>query len=168
MSEKERISFFRELYLVFLGGLLALAGTIANSYFIKSYEDRAWEQRTEFQMKQEVLTQRVKLVERTAKILNKVDILELNYLVEDLKTSLAKLGQGKLEDLIDHREVVAELNSEFLTVVSLNSYYFGPAVREAGKNIMDATDDEIRWWQTDEKLRQAYLDALNSEIILGF
>jgi hypothetical protein len=162
-----KIPFRRELTLLLLGAALALVGSYCNALLSNKMEKENWEQRTQFEAEQKILGERIKLVERTAQIMNKIDYLELNYLIESGKTDLAKIGAGKLEDIIDHRKIVAELNSEFLTVVSLNNIYFGPQVREAQKKLFDATNNETPWWRTDENLRDNYANAVFSEISYG-
>lgn len=167
MSGDARVPFFKEVVLLIIGGLLTVGGTLLGVYLNNKNEREEWERRAQFQLDQSILDQRVKLAERTAKILNQVDLLELNYLVEGGKATLAKHGQGELEDIIVYRKAVAELNSEFFAVSSLNNMYFGPEVKEASRNILAATGDEVHWWQVSSDLRQKYLDAISGEMGYG-
>ncbi|MBS3799256.1 hypothetical protein [Pseudoalteromonas sp. BDTF-M6] len=165
-SEKTK-SFLREVLLIVLGGGLAVAGSLISSNLSTKNEKLLWETTTKINLNQKVMDQRVKLIERTALILNKVDYISVNYIAYGIDLSYGEKGVGKSSEWIKTRKIISDLNSEFLAVSTLNSMYFGPKTNAALKNIMDATTEELNWWDVDPKLRQDYLEAIHSEFSYG-
>jgi len=167
LTDQNKVPFFKEILLLMIGALLTISGTLFSTYLVEKNDEKKWERRTQLHLNQNMIEQRVRLVERTMQILNKVDLLELHFILENGKTTLAKIGQGNLDDIVSNRKIIAELNSEFLTVTSLNNLYFGPKVREASQAIINATSNDIHWWQVDNKLTKNYVNALTEEMSYG-
>jgi hypothetical protein len=166
-SSSQNSSFKKEVVFLLIGAALALFSSITTLHLSNKHSSKLWLAKTKFHTSQKIFDERIKLIERTVKILNKVDLLDLNYIIEDGKTELARSGIGNFEEIITNRKVVTELNSEFMTVASLNNIFFGPKTKQSMKNILKTTTDEIHWWEVEQKLIDQYVKALSSELNYG-
>ena len=167
MSEQNRVPFFREIALLIIGGLLTVSGTLLSSYMTNKNEEERWEKRNQLEFNKQVFEQRIKLVERTVKIINKSDLANFHYIAENGKIELGLLGKGEPDSIIENRKVIAELNSEFLAVLSLNNIYFGPKVVEASKELIASTSEGSPWWKAEEETKQKYINAMYEELFSG-
>ena len=125
--QENKIPFYREIILLTIGGLLSLSGSFFVVLLTSKLEGTSWEERRQIQLEQNIIGKKIELIERTIQILNKVDYLKLNYLFEHQKINNKKTKE--LDDILKHRKTISELNSEFITVSSLNNIYFGEKVR---------------------------------------
>jgi hypothetical protein len=154
MSKIRRTSFYRDLILLAAGGLLAIVGALVNTYVTTKNEAKMWERRTQFELKQKLFNQRIKLIERTIKIFNKSALVE--FYNQGAKSTKAKMTLG--DKFID-------LHTEFWAVMSLNCIYFGPEVKKSYKLILNKSG---RWWKLDSNLKDEYLSNMQKELKLDF
>jgi hypothetical protein len=141
---------------IMLGAVLAVIGGIIGQWFNGCNQQAYWEKQFKMQNHKQLFETRQSLIERTAKILNKTDLLKIysTYKGEIKKGNIKEIDPN--QKIVELREKMAELNSEFNTVISLNAYYFGSKSDSLGIQI----SGKDPWWECDQVLSQKYLQYL--------
>ncbi len=155
MTEKNKK---QELTIPIVIAIIGLLSTLAGVYLGASLNLKANKEAAILVYKNELLQQRIKIIDRAAAIYGKApgikDIWEVY-----LKESYGKPGQS-----IKLSKTLADYNAEFNAVINLSSIYFGPKTHEALKAMCKK---DSPWWMKDNELVAKYLGSMESELKHG-
>lgn len=134
---------------------IGLFGGLGGVYVGSSLSTDASQEAVQYSYKNELLQQRIKLINRAALIYGK------SPGVKDVWSSYLKAIEDKLEPSIELSKALAEYNAEFNAVINLSSLYFGPKTHDALEK-MGQIDSP--WWEKDDDLVKNYMAAMVSEL----
>ena len=155
MSNEDPTSKIIMPILVAMIGLLGgLAGVLIGSHL----STEAAKEIAQVEYKNELLQQRVKLLNRATLIYGKAPG------IQDIWRKYLQPENESSEGSVELSKTLAEYNAEFNAVMSLSSVYFGPKTHEALKTMAQKSSP---WWEKDGQLVQDYIGAMASELKYG-
>lgn len=164
--------------------VLAFGGAIGGTLIGDKLRHRAWKREMEYQQKLEILQQRIKLTERAAAVLNKIDRAKTLQSFLDLEIDKSKLEamsalRAKSESRAEQESDVGdqqkadselvlrlskekiELSAELGAVAQLSSIYFGEKTTAAFRQL---TSDNP-WFEADIELVREVLKSMSAELL---
>ncbi|MEZ7275795.1 hypothetical protein [Pseudoalteromonas sp. 68 DY56-GL68] len=156
-----------EIKIVIISSLLAFVGAGAGSFLSFELSENAWERDIEYKEKRLILDQRIKLIERAAKIFALLNEAEKNSALIGLEKQrlLLSIKEGKEipaekadVNKLSNRSI--ELRAEYTAVLSLLNMYFGPETKLALQNISKSE----KWYKPSRGDVQAVMNAVSKEL----
>lgn len=152
MSKENRIlNMITQIAVALIGAFSILAGVYVGS----SLSSNASKEAMQISYKNELLQQRIEIINRAALIYGK------SPGVKDIWTVYLKEFHSKPIVSIELSKTLAEYNSEFNAVITLSGIYFGPKTHEALKAM---GEKKSPWWEKDDELVKNYMAAMASEL----
>jgi len=166
---------FTSLSLALIVAVLSFAGGAGGTLLASRFEANRWQRETAFSVKKEIFAKRMELLERTVKIVNRLQILDIyqssgKYSLvegEDLVRS-GKVAASALATVIDGVVKVKETQAELSAVMTLDVIYFGPKTKRAVDDLQKALGSAEPWWRVNQAKTQAVLEATAEELQFGF
>ena len=138
--------------------LIGLFGCLSGIYLASSLSEDANRQIVQINYQNEILQQRIELLDRAAAIFGKsAGINDIWVLYREAYSELSESTGNLSRDL-------AEYNAEFNSVIHLSNLYFGPKTRDAIKAMGEPASP---WWTKDSDMVADYLAAMASELNHG-
>ncbi|WP_298694156.1 hypothetical protein [uncultured Sulfuricurvum sp.] len=147
----------KELIIPILISVIGLVGGLSGVYLGASLDSNSKKEASQLAYKQEIIQQRIKIIDRTATIYGKAPGI----------SGIWKIYLNQPEssnEQIETSKILAEYNAEFNAVINLSNIYFGPKTRKAIKMM---ADKKSPWWNKDSDLVSKYLGAMASELKYG-
>lgn len=139
--------------------LISLIGGLSGVLIGGHLSTEAENDRLKINYKNEILQQRIRLIDRAASIYGKAPG------IRDVWVEYLKSDNDKPKGNLELSEKLADYNSEFNAVINLSGIYFGPETRKA---LTAMAENSSPWWEKDGKLVNQYLGAMASELKYGF
>lgn len=157
MDKEKNTSLIAETCKIVVAALIAGAVGAATTNHFWNKDFKRWKAEKSLQFDLSMIDTRMKLFERTSKILNKrKQALRLRSQLQAMINN--SKDQEKKQQLLD------ELNVEYSTATNLNYVMFGP---ETQKSINKIIATNVTWLDVDEKLIEDYLRVLTKELYHG-
>ena len=147
-----------ELFALIAIAIIGLFGTIAGVYLGSSLNLKANKEAVSLAYKNELLQQRIKIIDRAAVIYGKAPG------IQDIWGVYLKKLNGKSEQVVEFSKALADYNAEFNAVINLSNVYFGPKTQKALETMCRK---DSPWWMKDKELVTKYLGAMESELKYG-
>lgn len=158
--------------LAFIGALL---GTALSGYF----QEDLWEKQASYEEKRLILGERIELIDRVSKIINKAPIMRSIQSYGELQAEIAQLNldcerafqngtvddpncmpQERLIENVKYMNGRAELNAEFAAALQLATVYFGPQTIKAAEEYAGVG----AWWEAEHRYARNLLQAMQDEL----
>lgn len=135
-----------------------MIGSILTGYIYEKTTNKLWEKQVNYEAKRSVLQKRSELIDKTASVFGKSPGIS-----DVWRTYLNELDKNKLEiKNTDLSEKLAQYNSEYYSVISLDQLYFGSKTRAV---IDELGKDGKPWWEISkdktDKLLRTMVEELN-------
>lgn len=138
--------------------LIGLIGGLSGVYLGSNLSADASKQIVQFNYQNELLQQRIRLLDRAAAIFG------TSPGINDIWTEYLKNHPESSEIVGRLSQDLAKYNAEFNSVIYLSSLYFGPKTHEA---LTLMGEQSSPWWTKNRELVTNYLSAMASEIKYG-
>lgn len=165
--------------------IFAFAGAIGGVFFSDKLRRRAWQKEIEYEEKREIFSQRIKLLERAASILNKIgrmksleDFINLeiaraesalihpvsaeNDASKEGSSSAISKENGDSELILRLQQEKIEFTAEIGAVAQLSSIYFGEKTRAAFRDLSSYDP----WFRADSETVKKILRAMSDELLI--
>jgi len=159
------------LLVALLTGLLSLGGVWLGTYLTAQNQRTQWARDTDLAQKREILQKRIELADRTTRVVNRLpvaaylsSVAKIDRLDSQVAVLRKKSGVPASNASVEHIVQAADIKTELLSVMTLDSLYFGPKTAQAVRNLNVALSKKQSWWEVDGKYTQALLDAMGSEL----
>ena len=167
-------TLIQNMFLAALAALFAFVGGAGGSAVASMFEKTSWQRETEHAAKQELLAERIDLLERTVLSMNRIGYLgmykaEGDYLLATSTLEIIADGEATpdFSDLVNGVVVLTEMEAEVTAVLTLNALYFGPKTRTAVKDLEEAMNETEHWWEVDEQSKKDLYAAMLDELSIG-
>jgi len=152
-------SKYKELIVAIVVALIGLFSGLTGVYVGSSINANSAKELASYSYQNELLQQRIKLLDRAAAIYGKAPGIQ-----DVWKSYLVTNANKTSEKSIELSKILAEYNAEFNAVINLSGIYFGPKTHESLK-IMGA--NESPWWEKNDELVKNYMGSMAAELKYG-
>jgi len=171
ITDKEQRTPWRTMVLT---ALMTIFPTLLGVYVTNQYQLRQWGNEKMYTMQADLLSRRFGLVERFMKISRHESDLSSLYALrqQDLKEmqeAISNKDVAKARELMrqssDDNHRFDELNSEYLTVMSMAVELFGPKTQAAVAVIVK--NHNPQFWEASEEEKSGVVEAMSGEVLLN-
>lgn len=177
-SNRKRYSLVEGVVLAVLVAVLSFLGSATATYLSDARGTKQWERESTLAWQQQILQERISVVERTVLAINNRDSIQqlmdmIGAISAELTVAILDRQPGSeitvtTSDMLpglEQRLRVNEMSREFAVALSLCAVYFGPKTLDA---VAFFSDSARSWWELDEDAFTHLSDALWSELTYGF
>jgi len=156
-ENRNRNSLGYIIFPAFIGLLGVIIGAVLTTYLSNDLANKSWVKQVNYEEKKTISNKRIELIDKTASVFAK------SPGISDIWSSYLKdLDKNEFEiKNIELSEKLAQYNSEYYSVISLDHLYFGPKT----KAVIDELGKEDKpWWQKNKDLTDKLLTTLIEEL----
>jgi hypothetical protein len=154
--------------------VLSFLGALGAALVSGRIEESRWRREIRYTAQREVLQKRMELLERTIRIINRMQTLDIassaaSYSLLEGQGSIRSGGSGQagIDAVSATTARIKEVQGDLAVVMTLDMIYFGPKTIKAVRDLEKSLGTAQPWWKVDAAKTQALLDALSLELSSG-